>query len=203
MNSYAIAKTVLRWCMTTASRRCLVLAAAVASLFLPAGAGARTEADVLWGYLGSGHAGTSACVSAATVPTARPFAAAIDWAAYQFDVRPSFLLALVACESNFNARAVSKAGARGLAQVMPATARGLGVEAKLLWDPRYNLYAAAKYIRLLVDRYGNDLDKVLIAYNAGPAYVEKSKPIPKETTIYLGRVKSAYRRFLAMEAITL
>jgi len=197
------ARPFLRWCIAAASRRRVLLAAASASLFFPFEAGPRAEADALWAFLGVGHRGNAACVSSSTVPTARPFAAAVDWAAYQFDVRPSFLLAVVACESNFNARAISKAGARGLAQVMPATARGLGVEAELLWDPRYNLYAAAKYIRLLVDRYGNDLDKVLIAYNAGPAYVEKSKPIPKETTVYLLRVKSAYRRFLAMEAMTL
>jgi len=203
MHSLAIVAVLERRAAIAAMQRSFVFAAVALSMFFPFDAGARAEADALWAFLGVGHRGNAACVSSQTIPTARPFAAAIDWAAYQFDVRPSFLLAVVACESNFNALAQSKAGARGLAQVMPATARGLGVEAELLWDPRYNLYAAAKYIRLLVDRYGNDLDKVLIAYNAGPAYVEKRKPIPKETTVYLLRVKSAYRRFLALEAVTL
>lgn len=186
----------------TAARRCFIIGAAAAAALFPLDAG-RAEADALWAFLGFSHAGKAACVSASTIPTARPFAAAIDWAAYQFDVRPSFLLAVVACESNFDALALSKAGARGLAQVMPETARSLGVDPDLLWDPRLNLYSAAKYIRLLVDRYGNDLDKILIAYNAGPAYVEKKKTIPKETTAYLTRVKGAYRRFLALEALTL
>jgi soluble lytic murein transglycosylase-like protein len=192
----------LRGVSLSTAQRWFVIGAATASTLFPLDAG-RAEADALWAYLGFSHSGRAACVSMSTVPTARPFAAAIDWAAYQFDVRPSFLLAVVACESNFNALALSKAGARGLAQVMPATARHLGVDPDLLWDPRLNLYSAAKYIRLLVDRYGNDLDKVLIAYNAGPAYVEKKKTIPKETTVYLTRVKGAYRRFLALEAITL
>lgn len=195
-------RSYLRGRPATAALRIFAVAAVAVSVFFPLEAG-HAESDALWAFLGFGHAGRAACVSTATIPTARPFAAAIDWAAYQFNVRPSFLLAVVACESNFNALAVSKAGARGLAQVMPTTALSLGVDPDLLWEPRFNLYSAAKYIRLLVDRYGNDLDTVLIAYNAGPAYVEKNKPVPKETSVYLTRVKSAYRRFLALEAITL
>src|SRR5258708_6748997 len=195
-------RSCLRGLRVIAAHRAFVAAAVVVSAFLPFETG-RAESDALWAFLGFGHSGRAACVSTATIPTARPFAAAIDWAAYQFDVRPSFLLAVVACESNFNAWAVSKAGARGLAQGMPMTARSLGVDPDLLWDPRLNLYSAAKYIPLLADRYGHDLDKVLIPYNAGPAYGEKNKPIPNETTVYLTRVKSAYRRFLALEAITL
>jgi soluble lytic murein transglycosylase-like protein len=152
--------------------------------------------EALWSFAGHGHAGTTACVSHSTALAASRFEEMIDRTARAFVVRPSFLRAVVACESNFNDQAESPAGARGLAQVMPQTARLLGVQPALLWDPEVNLYSAAKYIRYLVDRYGNDVDKVLIAYNAGPAYVETDRPLPGETILYLERVKSAYRHFL-------
>ena len=161
-------------------------------------AGAAPEA--LWSFLGHGHAGRAACISPATSAAESRYDAVIDRTARAFVVRPSFLRAVVACESSFDDQARSSAGARGLAQIMPQTARLLGVEPDLLWDPEVNLYSAAKYIRYLVDRYGNDLDKVLIAYNAGPAYVETDRPLPGETILYVERVKSAYRHFLALAA---
>ncbi len=172
------------------------LAALVLLLLSTAVARADAAPDGLWPFFGSGHEGRAACVSSASRAAESRFDEMIDRTARLFVVRPSFLRAVVACESNFNDRAKSRAGARGLAQVMPQTARLLGVEPELLWDPEVNLYSAAKYIRFLVDRYGNDLDKVLIAYNAGPAYVESDRPLPGETILYLERVKSTYRHFL-------
>lgn len=180
---------------------CLALAM-FGLLVLTATARADAAPDALWSYFGHGHQGTSACVSRATAAAETRFDDMIERTALAFVVRPSFLRAVVACESNFNEQAKSKAGARGLAQVMPQTARLLGVEPDLLWDPAVNLYSAAKYIRYLVDRYGNDLDKVLIAYNAGPAYVETDRPLPGETILYLERVKSAYRHFLLLSTGT-
>lgn len=177
-------------------------AAALGLLVFTSTAQADTAPDALWSYFGHGHEGTAACVSRGTAVAESRFDEMIDDAARAFVVRPSFLRAVVACESNFNDRAKSKAGARGLAQVMPQTARLLGIEPALLWDPAVNLYSAAKYIRYLVDRYGNDLDKVLIAYNAGPAYVETDRPLPGETILYLERVKSAYRHFLKLNSRT-
>lgn len=159
-------------------------------------AAAQAEPPSLWTFSGVGHAGRVACISPSALPAERSLSGLIDWAAVQFGVRPSFLRAIVACESNFNHAAVSRAGARGLAQIMPQTAQDLGVPADGLWDPKINLYSAAKYIRLLVARYGNNLDNVLIAYNAGPAYVETGRPPPKETVAYVARVKSAYRHYL-------
>lgn len=173
------------------------IGAATGLLFGAGLARADTAPEALWSFAGKGHAGTTACVSHSTALAASRFDEMIDRTARAFVVRPSFLRAVVACESNFNDQAESSAGARGLAQVMPQTARLLGVEPALLWDPEINLYSAAKYIRYLVDRYGNDVDKVLIAYNAGPAYVESDRPLPGETILYLERVKSAYRHFLA------
>ena len=173
------------------------LVTVAAAMLLGVGvARADTAPEALWSFAGQGHGGTSACISHSTALAASRFDEMIDRTARAFVVRPSFLRAVVACESNFNEQAESPAGARGLAQVMPQTARLLGVEPALLWDPEINLYSAAKYIRYLVDRYGNDVDKVLIAYNAGPAYVEADRPLPGETILYLERVKSAYRHFL-------
>lgn len=173
-----------------------LFAALTALLVGAVAARAETAPDALWSFAGHGHGGTAACVSRATPVAESQFDEMIDRTARAFVVRPSFLRAVVACESNFNVLAKSPAGARGLAQVMPQTARLLGIEPELLWDPAVNLYSAAKYIRFLVDRYGNDLDKVLIAYNAGPAYVESDRPLPGETILYVERVKSAYRHFL-------
>jgi len=180
------------------SHSLLMTIGAAAGLCLGAAtARADTAPEALWSFVGQGHAGTTACVSHATALAESRFDEMIDRTARAFVVRPSFLRAVVACESNFNDRAESSAGARGLAQVMPQTARLLGIEPALLWDPAVNLYSAAKYIRYLVDRYGNDVDKVLIAYNAGPAYVDSDRALPGETVLYLERVKSAYRHFLA------
>lgn len=174
------------------------IAALAACFFGAAVAHAEPAPDALWSYLGNGHRGTVACVSRSTSAVESRFAELIDRIARTFVVRPSFLRAVVACESNFDELAKSRAGARGLAQVMPQTARLLGIEPELLWDPEINLYSAAKYIRYLVDRYGNDLDKVLIAYNAGPGYVDSDRPLPGETILYVERVKSAYRHFLSL-----
>jgi soluble lytic murein transglycosylase-like protein len=141
----------------------------------------------------------ASCVTEMTPFAVRSFGRDLDMAAKAYGVRPAFLRAVVACESNFNVQALSKAGARGLAQVMPATAAGLGVHPDLLWIPRYNLHSSAKYIRQLSDKYGNDLDKVLIGYNAGPGYIDTGKTLPQETILFMARVKSAYRHFLTHE----
>lgn len=177
-----------------------IAAVTVAVPLSAAAAHADAAPEALWSFLGHGHAGASACVSSATAVAESRFDALIDRTARAFVVRPSFLRAVVACESNFDDQALSSAGARGLAQVMPQTARLLGIAPDLLWDPAVNLYSAAKYIRYLVDRYGNDLDKVLIAYNAGPGYVNSDRPLPGETILYVERVKSAYRHFLLLNA---
>jgi len=143
----------------------------------------------------------ASCVTNMTPYAERAFSRELDLAAHAYGVRPAFLRAVVACESNFNVQAQSKAGARGLAQVMPSTAAEMGVHPDLLWIPRYNLQSSAKYIRHLSDKYGNDLDKVLIGYNAGPGYIGNGKTLPQETIQYMARVKSAYRHFLGEERL--
>lgn len=106
---------------------------------------------------------------------------------------PSGLLdALVAAESNYRPYAVSKAGAAGLAQLMPATARSVGVFDR--FDVRANLDGGAKYLRLMIDKFGS-ISTALAAYNAGPNAVVRANGIPRngETPRYVARVLGHWR----------
>lgn len=100
--------------------------------------------------------------------------------------------ALVWIESRYNPLAVSKAGAAGLGQLMPGTARELGVINR--FDPLENLSGAAKYLRLMLDRFGG-VHLALAAYNAGPGAVERAKGIPRngETPAYVRDVLRRWR----------
>ncbi len=101
---------------------------------------------------------------------------------------PALLKSMIATESNFNPRAVSPKGARGLMQLMPGTADLLGV--KDLFSAAENVQGGALYIRSLLERYQGDLAKALAAYNAGPAKVDRYGGIPPyaETENYVRRV---------------
>lgn len=100
---------------------------------------------------------------------------------------PRLLQALVWAESRFNPLAVSPAGAAGLAQLMPATARELGVINR--HDPQQNIDGGARYLRQMLDRFGS-VHLALAAYNAGPGAVTKAGGIPKnrETPAYVRSV---------------
>jgi soluble lytic murein transglycosylase-like protein len=95
---------------------------------------------------------------------------------------------MIAAESAGNTRAVSPKGAAGLMQIMPGTARVLGVQNP--FDPESNVEAGTSYIRQLLDRYGHDLALALAAYNAGPGTVQSYKGLPpyRETDAYIRRV---------------
>lgn len=103
------------------------------------------------------------------------------------------MLALVWAESRFNPMAISPAGAAGLAQLMPATARELGVSNR--HDPRQNIDGGARYLRQMLDRFG-DVHLALAAYNAGPGPVSRAGGIPRngETPAY---VRSVLQRWMA------
>lgn len=117
--------------------------------------------------------------------------------AAKYDLSPSLLEAVVWQESRWNPRAVSPVGARGLAQLMPGTARMLGVNPD---DPAANLEGGARYLREQLDTFGGDLEKALAAYNAGPGRVRKAGGIPaiRETQDYvkaiLGRLAAPVSR---------
>lgn len=125
-----------------------------------------------------------------------PFAADIVAAGLRHRIDPALLASLIEAESRFRADAVSPRGALGLTQVMPATARelGIGQPERLLTDPALAIDAGARYLRHLHARFGNDLPRVLAGYNAGPAAVARHGGIPPfaETRAYVGRVLTTY-----------
>ncbi|QIQ85471.1 MAG: lytic transglycosylase domain-containing protein [Erythrobacter sp.] len=122
---------------------------------------------------------------AAAIPPA--YAAKVHELARRFDLSPALLEAVVWQESRWRADAVSPAGARGLAQLMPGTAAYLRVDPD---DPHANLEGGARYLREQLDRFDGDLEKALAAYNAGPGRVERAGGIPniRETQRYVAAI---------------
>lgn len=117
------------------------------------------------------------------------FTAALSQAAASANISPTLLSALVWQESRWNPQAVSPKGAMGLAQLMPATARYLGVNAA---DPIQNLQGGARYLRMLLDQFDGDVEKALAAYNAGPGRVRSAGGVPAiaETRNYVSSIVS-------------
>jgi soluble lytic murein transglycosylase-like protein len=118
----------------------------------------------------------------------------IEKAAVSASVEPNLLRAVIVVESGFNSRAVSKRGAVGLMQLMPATATRFGVSNP--YDPRQNVHAGARYLKFLIDRFGQDIRLALAAYNAGEDAVDRNGgqiPPFSETMAYVPRVMKIYR----------
>lgn len=117
-------------------------------------------------------------------------------ASQRYGVDADLIKAVIKAESNFNPRAVSHAGAQGLMQLMPATARGLGVSNS--FDPEQNIMGGTRFLRDLLERYSGDLDSALAAYNWGPGNVDRRPDrLPRETRDYLVKVKQYYAAFTA------
>jgi len=121
----------------------------------------------------------------------------IDSVARRYRIDPHLLAAIVRTESGGNRLAISRKGALGLMQVMPATARAMGVTnpGELLANPELALEVGAAYLKMLQARLGNNVPLVLAAYNAGPgAVVKAGMRVPRysETQAYVGKVMSGY-----------
>lgn len=119
-----------------------------------------------------------------------PFGELIYETAKRHQVNPQVVAALIRQESAGKVRAVSHKGARGLMQLMPATARRFGVRKEQLFIPEHNLEAGVRYLSWLIDQFPNDLARVLAAYNAGEGAVARYGGIPpyRETQNYVRRI---------------
>lgn len=143
-------------------------------------------------------AGNAFVVSAAPTPVPAPAAQTLRTphasmaqmfraSGEQTSVSDRLIEAVAWTESRFNAEAVSPKGARGVMQLMPGTARGLGVDAR---DPAQNIRGGAAYLRSLLDQFDGDIVKTLAAYNAGPGAVRRhgGPPPYAETQAYIAQV---------------
>jgi soluble lytic murein transglycosylase-like protein len=121
-----------------------------------------------------------------------PFHDLIEAASAQYKVDADLIASVIAVESNFEPKAISRRNARGLMQLLPETAARLGV--RDIFDPRENIDAGTRYLSALLQRYNNDLVLALAAYNAGPEKVAAFGSVPPyaETISYVRRVKRAY-----------
>jgi len=119
---------------------------------------------------------------------ARSVAAPLRRYANRFEVDEHLVRAMMAVESCFDRYAISRVGARGLMQLMPATARSLGVNNS--FDPEQNIRGGVEYFSRMLERFGGDITHAVAAYNAGPQAVEHYQGIPpyEETRDYVKRV---------------
>lgn len=118
----------------------------------------------------------------------------ISRASRKYGVDVGLIKAVIKAESGFNPQAVSHAGARGLMQLMPATARSLGVSDS--FDPEQNVMAGTRFLKDMLRRYNGNVDSALAAYNWGPGNVDKRPDrLPRETRDYLTRVKQLYASY--------
>jgi soluble lytic murein transglycosylase-like protein len=120
------------------------------------------------------------------------YGAIIDEASRAHGVDARLIAAVVRQESSWNPRAVSPVGAQGLMQLMPATARYLGVNNA--FDARENVMAGTRYLRTLLETFNGDVSLALAAYNAGPGAVARHRGIPpyRETRNYVAKITKAY-----------
>ncbi len=114
--------------------------------------------------------------------------------AKKYELEPSLVSAVITIESNWDSKAISPVGAKGLMQLMPATAKEMGVSDP--FNPMENIDGGARYLRYLLDRFDGDVTLAIAAYNAGPRRIRKFKGIPpiRETQQYVAKVLAVYQR---------
>lgn len=116
----------------------------------------------------------------------------IEEMALRYDIDPKLIQAVIATESCYDHKAVSRVGAQGLMQLMPGTASDLGVRNP--FDPKQNISGGVRYLRQMLDTFNQDERLALAAYNAGPGAVKKYGDIPpyKETRNYVKKILKLY-----------
>ncbi len=131
------------------------------------------------------------------VAPAVPFEAEIDAALAEtaaiYPVPKTLVLAVISVESGFQPRAVSHAGARGLMQLMPYTAKRVGIRDSEVYDPRHNILGGVRLLAVLLRHYDGDVISALVAYNARPRRIFAPLPRNGETPAYVRRVLSCMR----------
>ena len=135
----------------------------------------------------------STAASPESVEPELPFEDHIMQAAQTYQVDPTLIRAIIMAESSYNPRAVSHRGAQGLMQLMPTTAKWLGIQDS--FDPAMNIDGGVRYFKKLLDRFDGDVKLALAAYNAGSRYVRKYGGVPpfKATRIYIKKVLHYHR----------
>jgi len=125
----------------------------------------------------------------------------VEEVAARHNVDPALIKAIIMAESGYNPRAVSKKGATGLMQLMPSTAKELGV--KEIFDPKDNVEAGVKYFKRLLRRFNGDVKLALAAYNAGSTKVRRYKGVPPigATKYYVRKVFHYYRLYKKDSAV--
>jgi len=141
------------------------------------------------------HRSADVVVSPALGKKAEPFHPIILRAANRHEVDPALVKAIIMVESRYNPHAISKHGAKGLMQLMPRTARSLGVVDS--FNPEHNVNGGVKYLKQLLDEFDDNLKFALAAYNAGSSKVRRYRGIPpiKATQYYVNRVFKYYQYY--------
>ncbi|NQU58442.1 MAG: lytic transglycosylase domain-containing protein [Rhodospirillales bacterium] len=134
---------------------------------------------------------------------ARPSQADLDgiiaMTSQRYGIKKSFIKAVVRCESNFDPLAVSKKGARGLMQIMPATGLELGVDPDALWHPETNLDVGVRYLKWLGARHKFKMNPILVSYNFGLSNNQSRRPLPRETKNFIRCVRRHNRIYSRQE----
>jgi soluble lytic murein transglycosylase-like protein len=121
----------------------------------------------------------------------------INQQAKLYKIDPALIRAVIHAESHFDPLALSKTGAQGLMQLMPETAKELGIENS--FNAKQNIQAGSKHLARLIRKYGGNITLVSAAYNAGEGAVKRYKGVPPypETKVYVERIKILHKRYLS------